>query len=266
MTEASDLLAGTAEGRLRAVERRGLWYLLLNLLGIFLLALGLVELLYPQTLASLIEYRMSLQNLSLVLFGFLGIILMSNLLALSHRASLRKARGELVKELARHDAATKLTLVDPVTGTFDRRYLDEIIPRETNRADRRETTLCFIKFSLEGFEGVDSRLGYQASDRILQETAQMLKKSFRPTDIIVRYGSNEFLVMMPETAKHGAMTAVRRLLTKVDEWNRKKPVEGYELELSVGLADYTKGKDVRDAMVALDTRVQLFRDQQTPGA
>ena len=266
MAEASDLLAGTGEGRLRKLERRGLYYLLLNLLGLGLVTLGLVELVYPQTLESVIPFRLKLDYLAILIFDFLGIVLISDLLMLSYRHTLRKARTELVNELARHDAATKLTLVDPVTGTFDRRYLDEIIPRETNRADRRESTLSFIKFSLEGFEGVDSRLGDQASDRILKETAQLLKKSFRPTDIIVRYGANEFMVMMPETAKHGALTAVRRLLTKVDEWNRRKTVPGFELELSVGVADYTKGKDVRDTLVALDTRVQMYRDKESPGA
>lgn len=266
MAEASDLLAGSSEARLRALERRGLWYLLLNLLGLALVTVGLVELLFPQMLASVIDFRLKLEHLTLSLFGFLGIVLISDLLMLSLRSSLRRARREMVSEMARHDAAAKLTLVDAVTGTFDKRYLEEIIPRETNRADRRESTLSFIKFIVEGMEGVDSRVGPQAGDRILQETAQLLKKSFRPTDIIVRYGTNEFMVMMPETAKHGALTAVRRLLTQVDGWNRKKPIPGFELGLSVGVSDYTKGKDVRDSLVALDTRVQMYRDKEAPGA
>ena len=266
MAEASDLLAGSGEARLRSLERRGLWYLLLNLLGLALLALGLAELLYPQTLSDVFDFRLKLDHLVLLLIGFAGIIFISDLLMISLRSSLRHARRDMVSEIARHDAAAKLTLMDPVTGTFDKRYLEEIIPRETNRAERRESTLSFIKFILEGFEGVDSRLGDQTGDRILKEAAQLLKKSFRPTDIIVRYGTNEFLVMMPETAKHGALTAVRRLLSKVDEWNRKKTIAGFELQLSVGVSDYTKGKDVRDSLVALDTRVQMYRDKESPGA
>lgn len=266
MAEASDLLAGSNEARLRSLERRGLWYLLLNLLGLVLVTVGLVELLYPQMLEAVVENRLSLPTLSMMLFGFLGIIVLSDLLALTLRSSLRRARSELVADMARHDAAAKLALMDAVTGTFDKRYLDEIIPRETNRADRRESTLSFIKLIIEGFEGVDSRLGPQAGDRILQATAQLLKKAFRPTDIIVRYGTNEFIIMMPETAKQGALTAVRRLLTKVDEWNRNKIIPGFELQLMVGVSDYTKGKDVRDSLVALDTRVQMYRDKEAPGA
>lgn len=265
MPEASSVLAETSQARIKALERRGLCYWLINFLATLLLAVGLSWLLYPQVVGPLIEYRLSLQNLSRLLFGFLGLIVISNLLMLALRRSLRRARLAMVSELDRHDAMERLSLIDPVAGVFDRRYLDEIIPRETNRADRRETTLSFVKLSLEGFDDVDSRLGYQAADKILKEAAQLLKRSFRPTDITIRYGSNDFLVIMPETAKHGALTAVRRLLAKVDEWNRKKPVPGYEMEFSVGVADYTKGRDVRDSLAALDTRVQLFRDQQTPG-
>ncbi|MFB3921794.1 MAG: GGDEF domain-containing protein [Terriglobia bacterium] len=262
MAEATELLAGSGEARLRKLERRGLWFLLLNLLGLILLTVGLVELLYPQMLESVIPFRLKLEHLALLLFGFLAIILLSDILTLTLRGTLRRARAEMVDEMSRHDAAAKLTLMDAVTGTFDKRYLEEIIPRETNRADRRESTLTFIKFTIEGFDGIEGRLGPLAPDRVLQGTAGLLKKSFRPTDIIVRYAPSEFIVMMPETAKQGALTAVRRLLTKVDEWNRNKVIPGFELQLMVGVSDYTKGKDVRDSLVALDTRVQMYRDKE----
>jgi diguanylate cyclase (GGDEF)-like protein len=264
MEEASNILARTLEGHLRALERRNLWLLLLNLLVNLLLVVGLVQLFYPQKLSDLLPYRLSLIHLTMVLFGLVGLIFLLNLFAIVQLGSLRRARGHFASELARRDQAERMSLVDPLTGTFDKRYMDEIIPREVARADRQESTLSFVKLGVERLDEAETNLGFQAGERILKEAAQLLKRVFRPTDILIRYGHGEFLVIMPETAKHGALTAVRRLLMKVDEWNKHKIVPGYEMDMSVGVADHTKGKDVRDALVAVDTRVQLYRDKQGP--
>jgi len=264
MEETSNVLAKTLEGHLRALERRNLWVLLLNLLVNLLLVIGLVQLLYPEKLGDLLPFRLSLVQLVTALFGLVGLIFLLNLFAIAQLSSLRRARGHFANELARRDQAERMSLIDPVTGTFDKRYMDEIIPREAARADRQESTLCFVKLGVERLDEAETNLGFQAGERILKEAAQLLKRVFRPTDILIRYGHNEFLVIMPETAKHGALTAVRRLLMKVDEWNKHKVVPGYEMDLSVGVADHTKGKDVRDALVAVDTRVQIYRDRQSP--
>jgi diguanylate cyclase (GGDEF)-like protein len=109
-------------------------------------------------------------------------------------------------------------------------------------------------------------MGFQLGEQVLKETAQLLKRVFRPTDIIVRHGNAEFLVILPETAKHGAMMAVRRLLTKVEELNRRGEFQDFVLQLSIGVSDHTKGQDVRDALAAVDSRVQIYHDTQSPGA
>jgi diguanylate cyclase (GGDEF)-like protein len=262
MEDASNILARTLQGHLRQLERHNLWLLISNLLVNLLLAVGLVQLLYPEALAELIRYRLSLLDLSMVLFGLVGLILLLNLFTIAQWSSMRRARGEFADQLARRDQAERMSLVDPVTGTFDKRYMDEIIPREAARADRQESTLSFVKLGVEGLDAEETNLGYQTGERILKEAAQLIKRVFRPTDILIRYSHNEFLVILPETAKHGALTAVRRLLMKVDEWNKPKPIPGYEMDMSVGVADHTKGKDIRDALVAVDTRVQLYRDKQ----
>jgi len=264
MEEASNLLARTLQGHLRGLERHNLWLLLSNLLVNLLLVLGLVQLLYPNYLGDLLAYRLSLLHLSMVLFGLVALVFLLNLFAVVQWGSLRRARGHFAEELARRDQAERMSLIDPLTATFDKRYMDEIVPREAARADRQESTLSFVKLGVEGLDAAETNLGFQTGERILKEAAQLLKRVFRPTDILIRYGHNEFLVILPETAKHGALTAVRRLLMKVDEWNKQKLVPGYEMDISVGVADHTKGKDIRDALVAVDTRVQLYRDKQGP--
>jgi len=263
MEQMSTVLAQTLQGRIKALESRALWISLLSLLLTVLLAAGLAQLVFPDFMARLFVIPLRGPQMNLTLLGLVALAFLLNLWAMLLRRALRKARGALMAEMVSRDTATGLALVDSATGTFNRRYLDEVLPRETNRADRRETTLSFVKLGVDDFDSVDARFGYQTSDRVLKEVAQLLKRSFRPTDIIVRYGGDEFMVIMPETGKHGALIAVRRLLDKVDDWNHRKLIPGYEMTLSVGVADYIKGTDIRDVLAATDHRVQLYRERRT---
>ncbi len=264
--EASAVMARNLQARIKSRENRGLVILIIKFLIYLILAAGLVELFYPGTVTKYFDFRPSISQVSLGLFAIVVAVFVFDIIQVGNWQMIRRARVELITELSRHDVAERMSLTDPVTSTFDRRYLDEIIPREVARADRHETTLTFVKLNLEKFDGVDERLGFQTGDRILKEAVQMMKRCFRPTDIIIRYGVAEFLIILPETAKHGALAAVRRLLGKADEWNRRDTIPGFTLEISVGVADYTKGHDVRDALAEVETHVQLYRDQQAPGA
>ncbi len=264
--EASAVLAQSLQARIKARENRGLVILIIKLLVYLVLAAGLLELFYPGTIGKYVDFRPSLAQVSMGLFGIVVAIFVLDLIQVGNWQMIRRARVHLVTELSKRDRAERLSMVDPVTGTFDKRYLDEIIPRETARADRRETTLTFVKLSIEKFDTANDKLGFQAGERILKEAVQLFKRVFRPTDIIVRNGIADFLILMPETAKHGALIAVRRLLGKVDDWNRREAVHGFEMALGVGVADYTKGHDVRDALVAVETRVELYRDREVPGS
>ncbi len=264
--EASAVLAKALQARIKRRENYGLLLLVLKMLLYATLLATLVAVFYTESVQEYLHYlpfRPTIPQLELGLFVIVIAIFILDLITLGNLGMIRRARAQLVSELSRRDRAERLSLVDPVTGTFDRRYLDEIIPREAARADRRETTLTFVKLCIEKFETIDPAEKFQTGERVLKETAQLLKRCFRPTDIIIRYGVAEFLVILPETAKHGALTAVRRLLTKVDELNRRRTLEDFVLQLSVGVADYTKGHDVRDALVGVETRVEIYRDSQT---
>ncbi len=263
--EASAVLAQSLQARIKRRENYGLLLLLLKLLLYGTLFAALMELFYSGSVTQYIDFRPTLPQLSMGLFGIVIVIFFLDLVTVGNWGMIRHARTQLVKELSQRDAAERLSLLDPVTGTFDRRYLDEIIPREAARADRHETTLSLVKITIDRFDSIDPTKGFQLGEQVLKETAQLLKRVFRPTDIIVRHGNAEFLVILPETAKHGAMMAVRRLLAKVDELNRRQEFQDFVLQLSVGVADHSKGKDVRDALTAVDARVQIYHDSQAPG-
>ncbi|HUU14179.1 MAG TPA: GGDEF domain-containing protein [Terriglobia bacterium] len=265
MEQTTATAARNIRGRIEKLERANLVISLAALLVSLLLVATAVSVVFPDFVGKYVDLSPVEPYLHISLIVLVALALVFSFYALRVRRRLKRERREFVDELAERDTADTLALIDPQTGAFNQRYLDIILPRETGRAERWDTTLSFLKLSIEEFDTLDERLGAEAVDRILKETAEVIKKCLRPTDIIIRQGPAAFLVILPETSKHGALTGCRRLLEKVDDWNRKASVPGFELKLSIGVSDYQKGKDVRDALAAADTRVQLYRDRYSSG-
>lgn len=250
--------------KIRALERRHFLFSTTYLLIISLVAAGLAWLVFDKPTLPPVASQLLSRFPRAILFSLVALVLLINLLAAYQWRTLRRARRDVVHELARHGTTEQLMLIDPLTGAFSRRYLDDLLPRETSRADRRETSLTFLSADIDAFDELVTQLGPQTGERVLREVAQLLKVAFRPTDTVIRYDNHEFLVVMPETGRHGALMAVRRLLEKVDGWNRAKPISGYTLSLSFGVASYHKGLDIQDVLATAAARVSRYREQQLP--
>ena len=86
---------------------------------------------------------------------------------------------------------------DPITGLFNRRYLEDTLLREATRAIRTETPLSALMLDLDHFKGFNDEYGHVTADRMLEQFARLLQDSFRTSDIVCRYGGEEFTVVMP---------------------------------------------------------------------
>ncbi|MBI5841870.1 MAG: diguanylate cyclase [Chloroflexi bacterium] len=89
---------------------------------------------------------------------------------------------------------------DPLTGLFNRRYMEETLERELRRAERRRTPLGIIMFDLDHFKKFNDTFGHAAGDIVLREIGAFLQASVRAEDIACRYGGEEFLVILPEAS------------------------------------------------------------------
>lgn len=111
---------------------------------------------------------------------------------------------------------SELVREDQLTGSLNRRGMDDIFEREADRADRRGTALCIAMLDLDNFKKLNDTHGHAAGDEALIHVVRIVKQTLRSIDVIARYGGEEFLIVMPETSLDEAakaMTRVQRELT-----------------------------------------------------
>ena len=144
--------------------------------------------------------------------------------ALQTRDSMVAARQEVQEAEQRiHSLEAKLQHMselvreDQLTGSLNRRGLDDIFERETARSDRRGTPLCIAMLDLDDFKRLNDTYGHLAGDAALKHLVKIVKDTLRSMDVIARFGGEEFLILLPETTVEAAsatMTRLQRELTK----------------------------------------------------
>ena len=122
-----------------------------------------------------------------------------------------------------HDLESKLEQMsdlvreDQLTGSLNRRGLEDVLERELARADRRGSPLCIAMLDLDDFKRLNDKHGHQAGDEALVYLVRVIKDTLRTMDVIARFGGEEFLILLPDTALPDALhtvTRVQRELTK----------------------------------------------------
>ena len=109
-------------------------------------------------------------------------------------AALRLANLRLREKL--HDQSIR----DPLTGLYNRRFLEATLEQELHRSGRHHTGLGIIMADIDKFKSFNDSFGHTAGDIVLKEVAAMLRRSVRTEDIVCRYGGEEFLVVLPDTS------------------------------------------------------------------
>lgn len=245
--------------KVHALDRRDTQLWSLNLLVMVAVAVGLLATIFPGVLWELGPLRLNGPHTPQLFFGLIVLVILFNVYIFEQQRALRGARNELFRRLVRTEAAEKLSMIDPVTEIFSRDYMDQILAREAARADRLKTSLTLLVIDVNGFKSVNSRYGQLVGDRLLNGVGQLLLGTFRRSDTIMRYGGDEFLVLLAETNEQQAERAVERLLGQVDRWNRENSLPGYRLSLSCGLATYAHGANITELLDAADQRMNLHK-------
>lgn len=177
--------------------------------------------------------------------------------ALRHNhAELVAARGQaqqaeeriqaLQEELAQ---VSNLVREDQLTGTLNRRGMDEAFSRELARADRLDAPLAIGLLDIDHFKKLNDSLGHQAGDEALRHLARVVRGLLRPTDSLARYGGEEFLILLPNTALDEAERILQRIQRELTRQFFLHDNERVLITFSAGVAQRMPGEDER-ALVA----------------
>jgi diguanylate cyclase (GGDEF)-like protein len=126
-----------------------------------------------------------------------------------------------------------LSILDPVTGLFNRRYFNDILVSEMERAYRLTRPLSLILFDIDHFKGINDRYGHMTGDQVLKDLAGILGSMLRRYDVFCRFGGDEMIILMSDTDIFGAQMVAERLRTKVAE--AKLLPAGSDLSCSFGV-------------------------------
>jgi diguanylate cyclase (GGDEF)-like protein len=188
--------------------------------------------------------------------------------------SLRKlvsvSNGERIDTLIREvEKYRELSLTDPLTGLFNKRYFQGRIVEEVSRARRYGEELSLIFSDIDHFKQINDRFGHPWGDHALQETAGVLSGSvgelhvlshLRKSDIIARYGGEEFVVILPETARPGASAAAEKLRRSIDVHPYHIDGEEVHLTMSFGVAALSANdRDANDIVRNADYAMYLAK-------
>lgn len=145
---------------------------------------------------------------------------------------------ELQDEL---DKASALVRHDQLTGTLNRRGLEEAFEHEFARALRRRSPLCVGLLDIDNFKKLNDTLGHDAGDAALIHLATVIRETLRPQDTLARFGGEEFVVLLPDTALDNAVTALVRLQRELTRRFFLHDNEKLLITFSAGVTDYRTG-------------------------
>jgi diguanylate cyclase (GGDEF)-like protein len=182
--------------------------------------------------------------------------------AMANQAASALENARLLRQL--RDAAE----TDLVTGVYSHRHLQDRVRQETARAARAHAPMSVLMVDLDDFKRINDQHGHQAGDRVLRAIAGALRAAVRTSDVVARYGGDEFVVLMPETDEDEARSVARRAETAVAELGHPM-ADGSTVHVtcSVGLALHPRdGRSGKDLLRAADAAMYSHKRSRPASA
>ncbi len=162
----------------------------------------------------------------------------------------------------RMQRAEALSVTDDLTQLYNSRYLAQVLRRETKRASRSGRPLSLLFIDLDGFKSINDNHGHLFGSRALVEAASVIRDSARETDIVARFGGDEFALVLPDTGSDGAFFVGERIREKIAAWVFLKSLGlNISLTVSVGVATLPDAAATAEQLIqAADEAMYAVKD------
>ena len=144
---------------------------------------------------------------------------------------------------------------DPLTGIFNRRYLGEAGPKLVSQAARYGTPLSLAVVDIDFFKKINDTYGHEAGDEVLVSVAGLLRQSLRQSDTVIRFGGEEFVIILPHTPLHHGVVICDKIRQKIEDKVIKIDETEVSVSVSMGLTTFQKEDSVESMIHRADTHL-----------
>jgi diguanylate cyclase (GGDEF)-like protein len=228
------------------LERRHWWVRGYSILIIVLLTFAVISL----TLPALISGAETIFGIKLreAVFGLIALIGLFNVYTIYQEVLIQRLRRQLLEKQDHSFILRNLAMVDPLTGLYNRRFGEQRLATEVARSERRGHPLTVLLLDLNEFKMINDTYGHPAGDQVLQEFGSHLNNVIRGSDLAVRLGGDEFLVVLPDCDTGQLQRVLERLGTLETEW------QGHRMKVtfSAGWTEYQTGDRTEELLARAD--------------
>lgn len=249
------VLAGSAKGVVPGAVAIALLFAALNLrakqiMVVSFYALGVYAV---AVLVAFYEQGPSGRNLELIY----GLVMLNTLLGcmfLSLRLhQLRKRLHVQRQELsAALEANKELASKDALTGLINRRHMMELIQLEQRRCMRGARTMLLVQMDIDHFKNINDTYGHSIGDQALTTFAQIVSSNIRSSDVLARWGGEEFVLLLSDASVQGALHTLNRVRTAVSVASIEHRLPQLRMTVSMGLAEHIPGEPVQATLERAD--------------
>lgn len=250
---------------MRRMDRREWWLWSYAITITMLLLVAIASFAFPALLSGIdTDYSIFLNQ---AVRGLVGLVLIFNVYVIYQQLQISRIRRQLTDQVFAVDKVEtlaqevyKMALLDPLTGLFNRRYIEQRLEDEIKRSERHGRPLSVILFDLDEFKQVNDTYGHAAGDALLKAFADRLSKATRGSDASARYGGDEFLVVLPECKPENVQHVLKRLE------GIRVGIEGHTLPiaLSAGWAELLSGESGKELLARADAELYANKRTKSP--
>ncbi|MBI5634259.1 MAG: diguanylate cyclase [Nitrospirae bacterium] len=158
--------------------------------------------------------------------------------------------SHIIDKIKLFQETKRLSITDGLTGLFNSRYFYRFLDLEISRTKRYGSSFSLMLFDIDNFKKLNDTYGHQAGDEVLQELARILKSVSRETDVVVRYGGEEFVIILPNTSEEEAITLAYRILQTVQETKIMiNATEQVSITVSGGVASFPQNASTAKSLL-----------------